>query len=113
MGTNLQTGSYSKWEWSPETLPRTPGTPLPGHSLTPPCYTTKLHRLCCFFDDLRFQFARSEVVDEVEMKGHALWFVDCDTAELWEILPEFANVTAPYQKFVNTVCQLYPGSNAE
>ena len=27
-------GNYSKWEWSPETLPRTPGTHLPGHSLT-------------------------------------------------------------------------------
>ena len=47
------------------------------------------------------------------MKGHALWFVDCDTAELWEILPEFANATAPYQTFVQAVCQLYPGSDAE
>ena len=47
------------------------------------------------------------------MKGHALRFVDCDTAELWEILPEFANSTAPYQKFVDAVCQLYPGSDVE
>ena len=28
-------------------------------------------------------------------------------------MPELTNVTAPYQKFVNTVYQLYPGSNAE
>ena len=27
------------------------------------------------------------------MKGHALWFVDYDTTELWEILSEFTNVT--------------------
>ena len=27
-----------------------------------------------FFDDLRFQFARSGVVDEAEMKGHVLRF---------------------------------------
>ena len=47
------------------------------------------------------------------MKGHALRFVNCDTAELWEILPEFADSTAPYQKFVDAVCQLYPGSDAE
>ena len=47
------------------------------------------------------------------MKGHALRFVDCDTAELWEILPEFADSTTPYQKFVDAVCQLYPGSDAE
>ena len=54
-----------------------------------------------------------EVVDEAEMKGHALWFVDCDTAKLWEILPEFADLTAPYRKFVDAVCQLYLGSDAE
>ena len=47
------------------------------------------------------------------MKGHALWFVDCNTTELWEILPEFTDATALYQKFVNTVYQLYPGSNVE
>ena len=47
------------------------------------------------------------------MKGHALRFVNCDTAELWEILPEFADSTAPYGKFVDAVCQLYPGSDAE
>ena len=35
------------------------------------------------------------------------------TAELWEILPEFTNATAPYWKFVNTVCQQYPGSDVE
>ena len=69
--------------------------------------------LRCFFNDLRFQFARLGVVDEAEMKGHGLRFVDCDTAELWEILPEFTNSTAPYRKFVDAVCQLYPGSDAE
>ena len=47
------------------------------------------------------------------MKGHALQFIDCDTTELWEILPEYADVTAPYQKFVDVVYQLYPGSKVE
>ena len=47
------------------------------------------------------------------MKQHTLWFVDCDTAELWEILPEFANMTASYQQFVDTVYKSYPGSDAE
>ena len=74
---------------------------------------TKPRGLRRFFNDLRFQFAGSGVVDEAEMKGHALRFIDCDTAELWEILPEFTDSTAPYQKFVNAVCQLYPGSDAE
>ena len=90
-----------------------PPMPTYGERGAPQFDPTKLCGLCRFFDNLRFQFTRSEVVDEVEMKGHALRFVDCDTAELWEILPEFANSTAPYQKFVDAVCQLYPGSDAE
>ena len=47
------------------------------------------------------------------MKQHALRFVDCDTMELWEILPEFADATTSYQKFVDAVYRLYPGLDAE
>ena len=47
------------------------------------------------------------------MKQHALRFVDCNTMELWEILPEFADTAASYQQFVNAVYKLYPGSDAE
>ena len=47
------------------------------------------------------------------MKQHALRFVDCNTAELWEILPEFADAAASYQKFVDAVYKLCPGSDAE
>ena len=72
----------------------------------------KPRELCRFFKDLKFHFARSQVVDEEEMKQHALWFVDCDTMELWEILPEFADMTVSYQQFVDAVYKLYPGSDA-
>ena len=47
------------------------------------------------------------------MKLHALRFVNCNTAELWEILPEFADVATSYQQFVDTVYKLYPGSDTE
>ena len=47
------------------------------------------------------------------MKQHALRFIDCDTAELWEILPEFTNAAASYQQFVDAVYKLYLGSDAE
>ena len=66
-----------------------------------------------FFEDLKFQFAQSHVVNEEEMKQHALQFVDCDTMELWEILPKFTNATMSYQKFVNAVYRLYLGLDAE
>ena len=47
------------------------------------------------------------------MKKHALQFADCDTAELWEILPEFADTAKTYQDFVDAVYKLYPGSDSE
>ena len=62
-----------------------------------------------FFKDLKFHFVQSHVVDKEEMKQHALWFVDCDTMELWEILPEFADVAVSYQQFVDAVYKLYLG----
>ena len=90
-----------------------PLMPARGERGAPQFDPVKPHGLRCFFADLDFQFTRSQVVDEEERKGHALRFVNCDTAELWEILPEFADITVPYRKFVDAVFQLYPGSDAE
>ena len=90
-----------------------PLMPACGGCRAPQFNSAKPCGLCHFFDNLNFQFAQLEVVDKVEMKGHALQFVDYNTVELWEILPEFADMTAPYRKFTNTVCQLYPGSDVE
>ena len=47
------------------------------------------------------------------MKGHTLQFFDCDTTDLYEIVPKFTDTTMPYQKFVDAVYQLYLGSDAE
>ena len=47
------------------------------------------------------------------MKKYALQFADCDTAELWEILPEFADTVKTYQDFVDAVYKLYLGSDSE
>ena len=47
------------------------------------------------------------------MKQHALQFVDCNTAELWEILPEFTDMATSYQQFVNAVYKLYLGLDAK
>ena len=47
------------------------------------------------------------------MKKHVLRFTDCNSAELWEILPEFADTAKTYQNFVDGVYKLYPGSNLE
>ena len=47
------------------------------------------------------------------MKQHALQFVNCNTTELWEILPKFTDATTSYQKFVDAVYRLYLGSDTE
>ena len=83
--------------------PVVPPMPTCGDCGWPQFNPNKLHELCCFYEDLKFQFVRSHVVDKEEMKQHAPQFFDCDTVELWEILPEFADAAAPYQKFVNAV----------
>ena len=90
-----------------------PQMPTHGDHGAPQFNPAKPCELCHFFEDLNFQFTQSHVVDEEEVKEHTLWFVNCNTAELWEILPKFANMTTPYQKFVDAVYQLYPGSNVE
>ena len=59
-----------------------PPMPTCGEHGAPQFDPAKLRGLRRFFNNLQFQFARVEVVDEAEMKGHALRFVDCDTAEL-------------------------------
>ena len=69
--------------------------------------------VCCFFKELKFQFVQFHVVDKEEMKKNALQLVDCDTMGLWEILPKFTNAAVPYQRFVNAVYKLYPGSDME
>ena len=87
--------------------------PTRGDHGSPQFNPNKPHELRCFFKDLKFQFVRSHVIDEEEMKQHTLQFVNCNTVELWEILPEFADMATSYQKFVDAVCKLYPGSDTE
>ena len=47
------------------------------------------------------------------MKRHVVQFVDCNTTELWEILPKFTDTTKSYQDFVDAVYKLYPGLDSE
>ena len=79
--------------------PVVPHLPTRGDCRLPQFNPEKPRELRRFFKDLKFHVARSHVVDEEEMKQHALQFINCDTAELWEILPEFADVAVK-----NLVC---------
>ena len=94
--------------------PVVPHMPAWGDCGSPEFGPEKLRELRRFFEDLKFQFTQSHVVDEEEeMKQHALQFIDCDTVELWEILPKFADMATSYQQFVDAVYKLYLGLDAE
>ena len=93
--------------------PVVPPMPAHGDCRAPTFDPSKPRELRCFFEELKFHFGRSNVVNEVTMKKHALRFADCDTAELWEILPKFADTAKMYQDFVDAVYKLYPGSDSE
>jgi hypothetical protein len=61
---------------------------------------------------LEWLFGPAQVVDDMEKKKHACQYVDIDTADLWEAIPEF-NVTKTFDKFKSTIFKLYPSSEFE
>jgi hypothetical protein len=52
------------------------------------------------------------VTTDLEKKKHTIRYVDIDTADLWESLPEYAN-TITYTVFVAVLYKLYPRSEDE
>ena len=93
--------------------PVVPLMPTRGDRGAPAFDPSKPRELRHFYEELKFHFGQSNVIDEATMKKHALRFADCDTAELWEILPEFADTVKTYQDFMDAVYKLYPGSDSE
>jgi hypothetical protein len=66
-----------------------------------------------YFADLAFHIGRAAAMADKEKKKHACQFVDVDTSELWETLPEYSDATKTFEEFVKTVHALYPGSEEE
>jgi hypothetical protein len=58
-------------------------------------------------------FTRAGVTDSEEKKKHACCYVDVDTSELWETLPEFLDASKTYEDFAKAIYALYPGSDEE
>jgi hypothetical protein len=64
--------------------------PARSHSTAPKFDPTKPRELRRFFDKLELLFAACNVTDSDLMKKHACIYVDIDSAELWESLPQNA-----------------------
>jgi hypothetical protein len=82
--------------------------PARGHSTalkfdpTQPC---ELHR---YFDELDMLFAACSITNSDQMKRHACHYLDIDSAELWESVPEFTTGIS-FNTFWTVIHKLYPG----
>jgi hypothetical protein len=73
--------------------------PARGDRNAPQFDKTQPRELRCYFDDLKFLFGRAQVADNKEKKHHARRFVDVDTADLWESIPEFMYQVKTYEHY--------------
>jgi hypothetical protein len=61
---------------------------------------------------LELLFGPAQVVDNMEKKKHACRYINIDTADLWEAIPEF-DITKTFDEFKSAIFKLYPGSESE
>ena len=66
-----------------------------------------------YFTDLNFHIGRAAAMTDEAKKSHACRFVDVDTSELWESLPEFTDQNSNFEAFIKAIYALYPGSEEE
>jgi hypothetical protein len=65
-----------------------------------------------YFRELEMFFGSAQIVNNMEKKKHACWYIDIDTADLWESIPEF-NVAQTFEEFKLAIHELYPGFESE
>jgi hypothetical protein len=86
--------------------------PPRGHGSAPKFAPDVPKELQRYFKELELHFGPVQVVDDTEKKKHACRYVDIDTANLWEAIPEFDG-TKTFDEFKTTIFKLYPGSESE
>jgi hypothetical protein len=57
-------------------------------------------------------FAPAQVINNMEKKKHACWYVDIDIADLWESIPELDGANT-FKEFKSAIHKLYPGSESK
>ena len=86
--------------------------PARGHSTAPKFDPTQPRELRRYFAELDMLFTACSITDDELKKRHTCRYVDIDTSELWESLPEYAAGTS-LDNFRKAVHKLYPGSEDE
>jgi hypothetical protein len=83
--------------------------PACGHSTAPKFDPTQPRELRRYFDELDMLFAAWGITDSDQMKRYACHYLDIDSAELWESVPEFTTGIS-FNTFWTAIHKLYPGS---
>jgi hypothetical protein len=86
--------------------------PPRGHGSTPKFTPDVPRELQHNFKKLELLFGPAQVVDDTERKKHTCQYVDINTADLWEAIPEF-DVTKTFDEFKSAIFKLYLGSESE
>jgi hypothetical protein len=86
--------------------------PPRGHGPAPKFIPDVPRELQRYFKELELLFGPARVVDNTEKKKHACRYINIDTADLWEAIPEF-DVTKTFNEFKSAILKLYPGSESE
>ena len=76
--------------------------------LAPPFDRSKPREFPQYFDDLEALFTRANVTDDAEKKKWVLRYLDFETEQLWEALPEFDNTLSTYDNFKYAILGFYP-----
>jgi hypothetical protein len=86
--------------------------PPQGHGSTPKFTPDVPRELQHYFKALELLFGPVQVVDNMEKKKHACQYIDIDTVDLWEAIPEF-NITKTFDEFKSAIFKFYPDSESE
>jgi gag-polyprotein putative aspartyl protease len=90
----------------------TPGMPARGHATAPKFDPKQPRELRRYFEELELLFATANITGDDAKKKQARRYLDIDSAELWQTLPEFDHQHT-YIQFTEAVYKLYPGSEDE
>ena len=86
--------------------------PSIGHTTAPKFSPDQPRELRRFFTVIERNFARCMVQDDQEKKEYACGYLDIDSAELWEALPEYS-IPITWDLFKAAMFKLYPGAGDE
>src|SRR5271154_2672466 len=86
--------------------------PTCGHSSTPKFTADQPRELQCYFQELEILLDSARIVNPQIMKKHACRYLDIDSAELWELIAEYA-APLTFVEFKRAIFKLYPGSEDE